>query len=63
MKKWKNHGEISKIQPFIDKHNWEGKKYSSEKDEWKNLRKIIPQMLLMVCILKKENISCLSFKT
>ena len=33
MKKWKNHGEISKIQPFIDKHNWEGKKYSSEKGE------------------------------
>ena len=36
---------ITKIKPFIDKYNWEGIDYPSEKDYWKkfekNLRKII----------------------
>ena len=31
---------ISKIKFFINKYNWEGINYPSEKDDWKNLRKI-----------------------
>ena len=31
--------KISKIKPFIDKYNWEGINYPSEKDGWKSLRK------------------------
>ena len=32
---------ITRIKIFIYKYNWEGINYSSEKDDWKNLRKII----------------------
>ena len=30
---------ISKINPFIDKYNWEGTNYPSEKDDWKIFEK------------------------
>ena len=28
--------KIKKIKPFIDKYNWQGINYPSEKDDWKN---------------------------
>ena len=31
--------ELQKIKPFIDKYNWEGINYPSEKDDWKNFEK------------------------
>ena len=44
----------------MNKNNWEGIKFPSEKGDWKNLRIIIP---LIVCMLKKnKNMSCLYFK-
>ena len=54
---------ITKMKPFINKCNWEGINFLSEKDDWKNLRKIMWQLLLMFCMLKKKKISCLCFKT
>ena len=48
---------ITKIKPFIDKYNWEGINYSSEKDNWKTNWKN------NLAITKKINISCLYFKT
>ena len=32
---------ITKIKPFINRCNWEGINFPSEKDDWKNLRKIM----------------------
>ena len=32
---------ITKIKPFINKYNWEGINFPSEKDDWKKLRKIM----------------------
>ena len=45
---------ITKIKPFINKYNWEGINFPSEKDDWKNLRKIF-------CILKKKKYVLLMF--
>ena len=28
---------VTKIKPFKNKYNWEGMKFSSEKDDWKKL--------------------------
>ena len=42
------------IKPFINKYNWKGINYPSKIDDWKRLRKIIQQLLLIFCILKKE---------
>ena len=47
---------ITKIKPFINKYNWEGINFPSEKDDWKNLRKIMWQLVLMFCMLKKKKI-------
>ena len=30
---------ITKIKPFINKYNWEGINFSSEKDDWKKIEK------------------------
>ena len=46
---------ITKIKPFIDKYNWEGINYPSEKDNWKKFEKN-NRLLLMFCMLKKEKI-------
>ena len=56
-----NHEEIKKdpqrirtLKPFINKYNWEGVNFLSEKDDCKKyLRKIIKQLLLMFCMSKK----------
>ena len=36
--KWKRFRKNTKIKPFVDKYNWEGLVYPSEKDDWKKLR-------------------------
>ena len=53
---------MTKIKPFINKYSWEEINFPSEKDDRKNLRKVMWQLLLMFCMLKKKNISCLYFK-
>ena len=53
---------ITKIIALIDKYNLEGIHYPSEKDDWIKFEKNY-WLLLMFCILKKKNISCLCFKT
>ena len=48
-----NHEEILKdlqritTKPFINKYNWEGINFTSGKDDWKKLRKMIEQLFLM----------------
>ena len=49
----KHSERITKIKPFINKYNWKGINFPSEKDDWKNLRKI-GQLLLILCTLKKK---------
>ena len=66
-----NHKEIKKdpqritrIKPFINKYNWEGMNFPSEKDDWKKLEKNNVTIVLNVLYTKKEKSkSCLSFKT
>ena len=36
-----NPQRITKIKTFINRCNWEGINFPSEKDDWKNLRKIM----------------------
>ena len=45
---------ITKIKPFINKFNCQRINYLSEKNDWKNLRKIMQQLLLVFCMLKKK---------
>ena len=35
----KNLKRIAKIKPFINKYNWEGMHFPSEKDDWKTFEK------------------------
>ena len=53
---------VSNIKPFINKYNWKGTNYPSKTNDWKRLRKIIRQLLLIFCILKKKNIPSLYLK-
>ena len=55
---------ISKNKLFINKYNWEGINFPSEKDDWKKLEKNIVIIALIFLDLKKaKNISFLCFKT
>ena len=45
---------ITKINPFISKYNWEGIIFHQKKMIGKNLRKVIEQVLLIFCMLKKK---------
>ena len=49
--------KITKIKPLINKYNWEGINFPSEKDNWKKIEKnnIIA---LNVLYVKKEKIYC-----
>ena len=56
-----NHEEIkkdpqisTKNKPFINKYDQEGINFPSEKDDWKKIAKIMQQLLLMFCMLKKK---------
>ena len=44
---------IIKSKPFIDKYNWEGISYPSEKDEWKKFEKSNLTIALVVLYAKK----------
>ena len=55
---------ITKIKPFINKYNWEGKNFPFKKDDWKKFEKNNAIIALNVLYAKKRNnISCLCFKT
>ena len=47
---------ITKIIPFINKNNWEGINYPSEKDDWKKFEKNNVTIALNVLYAKKEKI-------
>ena len=47
---------IRKIKPFINKCNWEGINFPSEKGDWKNIEKNIETIPLNVLHAKKEKI-------
>ena len=46
----------------MNKYNWEGINFPSEKMIGKNLRKIMQQLLFMICMLKKEKYILLMFE-
>ena len=48
---------ITKIKPFIDKQNWKGINFPSEKDDWKKFERNNVTLLLMFCMLRKKYIS------
>ena len=48
---------ITKIKPFINKYNWEGTNYPSDKDNWKKFEK------RKHFAKKEKNISFLYLKT
>ena len=50
----KHPDRISTIKPFIDKYNWEGINYTSEKDDWKMFEKNNLMIALKVLYAKKE---------
>ena len=66
-----NHEKIKKdpqrltiIKPFINKYNWKGINFPSEKGDWKKFEKNNLAVALNVLYAKKEkNISNLCFKT
>ena len=52
------------IKPLINKHNWEGINFPSEKDNWKIFEKNNATIDLSVLYAKKrKNTSCTCFKT
>ena len=46
--------DITKIKPFINKYNWEGINFPSEKDEWKKIEKNNVTITLNVLYAKRE---------
>ena len=55
---------ITKIKFFINKYEWEGINFPSEKDDWKKFEKNNVRIALYVLYPKKEKyISCLCSKT
>ena len=51
---------ITNIKPFIDKYNWEGRNYSSERHEWKKMEIINLANALNVLYVRKLYPACLS---
>ena len=45
---------ITKIKPFIDKQNWKGINFPSEKDDWKKFEKNNVTIALNVLYATKE---------
>ena len=57
MKKLKKGSQrITKTKPFINKYNWEGMDFPSEKDDWKKTEKNIPTIPLNVLYAEKEEL-------
>ena len=44
---------IEKNKFFINKHNWKGKNYPLDKDDWKTFEENVQQLLLLCYMLKK----------
>ena len=59
--KW-NPERVSNIKSFINKYNWKGINYPSKINNWKRLRKIIQQLLLILYILKEKEYVHLIFQ-
>ena len=55
--------KIAKIKPVIGKYNWEGTNYLLGKDNWKKIEKNNLTIALNILYAKKENVSCLWFRT
>ena len=55
VKLWRNEKRL-KIKPFINKYNWDGKNYPSEKDDWKKIEKNDITIPLNVLHTKVENV-------
>ena len=53
---------ITKIKPFINKHNWEIINYPSEKDDWKKNMKNNVKIALNVLYSKKKKYILLMFQ-
>ena len=51
---------MSKTNPLINKYNWEGINYPSEKDDWKIEKKILAIAFNVLYTKKEKNISCLT---
>ena len=52
----KDSQRITKIKPFMNKYNWEGINFSSQKDDWKRFEKNNVTIALNVLYAKKEKI-------
>ena len=46
--------KVLNIKLSINKYKWKGKNYSFKIDAWKTFETIIPQLLLILCILKEK---------
>ena len=51
-----NAERIIKTRPFVNKHNWKGINYPSEKDDWKKFGRNNVKIALNVSYAKKEKI-------
>ena len=58
----KDRQKITKIKPFINKYNWVGINYPSEKDDWKKCEKNIVTVALNVLYAKREKYILLMFQ-
>ena len=54
--KW-NSERVSKIKPFINKHNWKGINYPSKIDDWKTFEKNNLTIALNILCIKEKEIS------
>ena len=48
----KNPERITKIEPFINKYNWQGINFPSEKDDWKKIEKSNVKVALNILYAK-----------
>ena len=45
---------ISKVKTFINKYNWNGRKYASKIDDWKTFKKNNPTISLNILYIKEK---------
>ena len=53
---WTKNKKAIQIQPCINKYNWEGINFPSERDDWKKFEKSYITIALNVLHAEKENI-------
>ena len=59
IKSWRNKERSTrntKIKPFVNKYNWKGTNFPSEKDDWEKFKKNNVTIALNVLYAKKEKI-------